>query len=305
MRVRALKCRFRSLKCQDSKEKREDKKKNIKMATICSPSCASNHTKLCAWIEGVRATPDPNNCARHQNTSGSCIVIRLGGVHTSSSQEEGILLQSIARAIGVANQPAPYRGLSGPKSLENVSRGLQPRNPEKVSKKSREQSGKSPESLRKVSTESFRTVPETFWRLFGVSGPEAPGGIFETLEASRARRARETSIRGGLVRKIGDALRYFSHASRPGVDVIFLIALSPENSCEINSEKRQNRSCISNSPEFDSCKCIVKVIPSNKGHVQLHKENDCLRAGNCNCISESPTREPPPSPFWQLTRTMV
>ena len=70
-----------------------------------------------------------------------------------------------------------------------------PPGPRKVSKKSRE----SPESLRKVLKESFRTVPETFWRLFGVPGPEAPGDIFETFLASRARRARETSVRGGLV----------------------------------------------------------------------------------------------------------
>ena len=106
-----------------------------------------------------------------------------------------------AATTTIANQPAHYRGLLGPsgpkcrKSLE--TRGLRPRNPEKSPKSL----GNSPESLRRVSKESFRTVPETFCRLFGVPGPEAPGDIFETFSAFRARRARETSVRGGLVRK--------------------------------------------------------------------------------------------------------
>ena len=50
-----------------------------------------------------------------------------------------------------------------------------------------------------MSKESFRTVPETFWRLSGLPGPEAPGDVFETFSAFRARRARESSVRGGLV----------------------------------------------------------------------------------------------------------
>ena len=91
------------------------------------------------------------------------------------------------------------RGLGTSPPLTEVSRALRARNPKKVSKKSRGQSGKSPESLRKVSGECFWTVPGTFWRLFGVPGPEAPGDIFETFLGFRARRARETSVRGGLV----------------------------------------------------------------------------------------------------------
>ena len=35
-------------------------------------------------------------------------------------------------------------------------------------------SGESPESVERVFPE---TVPETFWRLFGVPGPEAPVGL--------------------------------------------------------------------------------------------------------------------------------
>ena len=46
-----------------------------------------------------------------------------------------------------------------------------------------------------MSGECFWTVPGTFWRLFGVPGPEAPGDIFETFLGFRARRARETSVR--------------------------------------------------------------------------------------------------------------
>ena len=62
------------------------------------------------------------------------------------------------------------------------------------------QSGKSPKSLLKVSKESFGTLHKTLWRLFGVPGPEAPGDISKTFSAFQARRARETSVKGGLVR---------------------------------------------------------------------------------------------------------
>ena len=34
----------------------------------------------------------------------------------------------------------------------------------------------------------------TFWRLFGVLGPEGPGDVFETLSAFRARRARFPNV---------------------------------------------------------------------------------------------------------------
>ena len=44
----------------------------------------------------------------------------------------------------------------------------------------------------------------TFWRLFGGSGLEAPGDIFETFSAFRAQRARETPVRVGLVPKPRD-----------------------------------------------------------------------------------------------------
>ena len=56
-----------------------------------------------------------------------------------------------------------------------------------------------------------RRPQETLWRLFGVPGPEAPGDIFETSSAFRVRRARETSVRGGLVHK----RCWFSHDSGP------------------------------------------------------------------------------------------
>ena len=80
--------------------------------------------------------------------------------------------------------------------ISKMSPGLQPRDPEKSPKSL----GDSPKSLRRVSKESFS---ETFLGLFGVPGPEAPGDIFETFSAFRARRARETSVRGGRVRKGG------------------------------------------------------------------------------------------------------
>ena len=64
------------------------------------------------------------------------------------------------------------------------------------------QSEKTLSTLSGESPETSQTVPETFWRLFGVPGTEAPGDIFETFSAFRARRARETSVRGGLVPKV-------------------------------------------------------------------------------------------------------
>ena len=110
--------------------------------------------------------------------------------------------------------PGQSLGTSPP--LTEVSRALRARNAKKVSKMSPGASGPgTPKSLKKVSgtvrevsgesRESvwrvFLEYSGTFWRLFGVPGPEAPGDIFETFSASRARRARETSVRGGLAPK--------------------------------------------------------------------------------------------------------
>ena len=85
----------------------------------------------------------------------------------------------------VANQPAPYRGLSGPsgtkcrKSLQNVSRGLRPR---------------TPKSLQKVSGTIRKDSFDTLRRLSG-------GGPGRHFRDSFGISARETSVRGGLVRK--------------------------------------------------------------------------------------------------------
>ena len=73
-----------------------------------------------------------------------------------------------------------------------------PRTPKSL-RKSRKQSEKTLSTLSGDSPETSQTVSETFWRLLGVPGPEAPGDNFETFSAFRARRARETSVRGGLV----------------------------------------------------------------------------------------------------------
>ena len=103
-------------------------------------------------------------------------------------------LTEVSRALRARAERVSRKCLPGPPAP----------GPQKVSKKSRGQSGRSPESLRKVSGECFWSVPWTFWRLFGVPGPKksGPGDIFETLSAFRALwRARETSVRGGLVPK--------------------------------------------------------------------------------------------------------
>ena len=63
------------------------------------------------------------------------------------------------------------RALRMPKKSRKCLPGPPAPEPRKVSKKSREQSEKSPES---VALGTFRTVPETFWRLFGVPGPKGP-----------------------------------------------------------------------------------------------------------------------------------
>ena len=78
--------------------------------------------------------------------------------------------------IGTVSDFLPLTGVSRARRARNAERvskmspGTSGPGTRKVSKKSREQSGKSPESLRKVSKQSFRTVPETFWRLFGFRG---------------------------------------------------------------------------------------------------------------------------------------
>ena len=105
-------------------------------------------------------------------------------------------------ATWLANQPAPYRGLAGPsgpkcrKSLENVSRGLWPRNPEKSPKVLGtvwQVSGESPESVKRVFLDCSRDFLETFRG----SRAGGPGRHFRDFSAFRARRARETSVRGG------------------------------------------------------------------------------------------------------------
>ena len=53
--------------------------------------------------------------------------------------------------------------------------------PRKVSKKSQEQSEKTLSTLSGDSPVTSQTIAETFSRLFGEPGPEAPGDIYETF----------------------------------------------------------------------------------------------------------------------------
>ena len=66
----------------------------------------------------------------------------------------------------VANPPASYRSLSGP---------LGPKSQKNLKKVSR---GGLAKSLEKVLKMSVRYLFETFPRLFGTPGPEAPGDFF-------------------------------------------------------------------------------------------------------------------------------
>ena len=100
----------------------------------------------------------------------------------------------------LATPPAPYRSLPGPpgpesrKSLKRRPlRGL----PAPGSKKCPKQSRNSLRSLKTVYFETPKTVSRLFRTLFGPRGRKAPGDCFETLSGFRARRARETPVRGG------------------------------------------------------------------------------------------------------------
>ena len=106
--------------------------------------------------------------------------LSLGSLTPSPDSQKLCLIHT-----GIGNQPAPYRGLSGPpgpksqKSLKNVSRGLRPRDP----KKSQKSLGDSPGSPRRVSGKCLESV-------FGLSP-----GLFGDFLGSRGRRPRETFLR--------------------------------------------------------------------------------------------------------------
>ena len=83
-----------------------------------------------------------------------------------------------------------------PRKSRKCLSGLWPRTPKK--------SPRSPvaiqnplETLSRDSPETSQIVPETFWRLFGVPWPEAPGDIFEIFFgiSGPEGRARETPVR--------------------------------------------------------------------------------------------------------------
>ena len=89
-------------------------------------------------------------------------------------------------------QPWPPRSLPA----------LRARNPERVSrapgsKKCPKQSQTSLRSVETVYVETPETVLRLFRTLFGLRGRTAPGDSVETLSGFRARRARETPVRGG------------------------------------------------------------------------------------------------------------
>ena len=106
-----------------------------------------------------------------------------------SCWEPACPLQGSLRHFGPEMLKESRKCLPGPPAPE----------PGKVSKKSWGQSEHTLLILSGDSMQTSWTVPETFWRLFGVLGPEAPGDIFKTLSGFRARNARETPVRGGLV----------------------------------------------------------------------------------------------------------
>ena len=158
----------------------------------------------CSYNFFARNSGAGNGCANFMGAWKKC-VLSAGKPHAHKSPRfrkgGGILVFFWGGRAGSADfifmgaswEPArPLQRSLGQKSLENVSRGLRPRDPKKSPKKSRGQSGKSPESLGKVSGECFWSIPglfgdflgsqgrrprETFSRLFrhfGPGGPERP-----------------------------------------------------------------------------------------------------------------------------------
>ena len=103
--------------------------------------------------------------------------------------------------IRTGNQPAPYRPSAPemPKKSRKMSPGASGLGPPTKSPKSPEEVQKHPPNTFWTLSGDFPDGPRNFLETF--SGRLA-GGIFETFSAFRARRARETPLRGGLVPKI-------------------------------------------------------------------------------------------------------
>ena len=90
-------------------------------------------------------------------------------------------------------------GPSGPEIPKESEKSL-PGPPALGSQKVWKKSQKSPEETFSRLFPDFSDFFETFSRLFGALGPEAPGDFFQTLWGFRARRARETPVARGRVR---------------------------------------------------------------------------------------------------------
>ena len=96
-------------------------------------------------------------------------------------------------AYGVNFGNKPRQDLYVRMSLQRVSWGL----PAPGSKKCPKQSRNSLRSLKTVYFETPETASRLFRTVFGPRGRKAPGDSLETLSGFRARRARETPVRGG------------------------------------------------------------------------------------------------------------
>ena len=112
------------------------------------------------------------------------------------------------RNARIATRAAPYRSLF----RQRVSRGL----PAPGSKKCPKQSRNSLRSLKTVYFETPETVSRLFRTVFRPRG--LPGDSLETLSGFRARRARETLVRGGRDCKpsISDGIEAMTHPQSYG-----------------------------------------------------------------------------------------
>ena len=100
-----------------------------------------------------------------------------------------LVLRTLPRATGVSRALRARNPKKVCKESPGAFQPGAPKNLEQVSKKS-EKSGKSLEN-------ACSGLFETFSRLFGAPGPEAPGDSFQTFLGIRARRARETPVARG------------------------------------------------------------------------------------------------------------
>ena len=165
----------------------------------CPDYCLNRRQRMLEKLDGLLL---PCRCAKTMHIRGLYSSNQPQQRRRGPAKPGGRVTLPIQGGAKVANPPASSGSLSGPpgpksqKSLKRVSRASGPG---------------VPKSLEKVSKESRTDIFETFSRLFGLfrdffqtfwgPGPPVPGDSFQTFWGFRARRAQETPVARGRVRK--------------------------------------------------------------------------------------------------------